>query len=382
MGKEKKMECRKNQVLIIILVFFLLLPHIIEAGKVKLRVIVEKANIRLKPDLGSIIIVTIPMGAVIEADERIGEWFKVSLPPDEKGIIITGYVHSSMVEIVEEKFKKPVSHLPVPPIQPVQIKKAHDINFDLKLSAGINYLLYGDINEGVKGWSDFWEDSVIWTGYSVDGEAKSIHFGYDLECELIINFVPQIGIGLGFGYIHGTKKSEVTFTSLALNGLWINKPKVKTIPVKLGIFITLPMNDTMSIILNVGGGLYFANYSYNWRIEENGYWEEVNQEANAVSFGFHGGFGVEFKITPTFSFILENQGRYAKISGFKGKLNITDSYGNSHKEEGRLYYWNENSYTFVFIRGEKPSGANINNVREAEVNYSGFTFLMGIKIRF
>ncbi|MFQ6082085.1 MAG: SH3 domain-containing protein [Candidatus Aminicenantia bacterium] len=118
---------KKGVVLIACLSLLLLLPGLSNAEKVKVRVIVEKANIRLKPDLGSMVIGSAPLGAILESDEQIGEWFKVNLPPDEKGFVVTGYIHSSAVEVVEEKAieekaveEKPVSPPPVPPRPPQQ----------------------------------------------------------------------------------------------------------------------------------------------------------------------------------------------------------------------------------------------------------------------
>jgi len=92
---------------------------------------------------------------------------------------------------------------------------------------------------------------------------------------------------------------------------------------------------------------------------------------------------LEFKITPKMAFILEGQGRYAKISGFEGTYEYTSSSGSwNAKGEGTLYYMlYDEKWPYLYICREKP-GAPYTNVREARVDFSGFTIRSGLKIRF
>ena len=62
----------------------------------------SQANIRLKPTTQSEAISKVPIGAVLDVIKKEGEWYLVKLPPDEKGIVVTGYIHQSIVEVVEE----------------------------------------------------------------------------------------------------------------------------------------------------------------------------------------------------------------------------------------------------------------------------------------
>jgi opacity protein-like surface antigen len=377
----------KSKKLFIILVvsgvIFYLFPNLTHAEKIKLRVTVEKANVRLKPDLGSMVISEVPLGAVLEVEEQIGEWFKVSLPPDEKGFIVTGYIHSSVVEILEEK---PVSPPPPKPPQLVyQPSTAPGISFGLRLFGGLNYLSPADVNEGVKGWSDYYDALATLYGYTVEGEAKPIHLGLDFGGDIIINFTPQIGIGLGIGYIQASKTSEVTFTN-GTEGTWTNKPKIKALPIRAGIYYTFPMSDMMNFVINAGGELYMAKVYYKWHLEEDGYWEEINAEASSTGFGFHGGLGFEFALSSNMAFFIEGQARYAKIGGFEGTGEWENSGGISDKEEGKLYYFKFDTgfgkYYVITVSKDKPSGANISEVREAKVDFGGLNFIAGVRIRF
>ncbi len=51
-----------------------------EAAKLKLRVKVPQANIRLKPEMESMVISHAPLGAILDSDGKIKEWYKVNLP--------------------------------------------------------------------------------------------------------------------------------------------------------------------------------------------------------------------------------------------------------------------------------------------------------------
>jgi len=78
-----------------------------EAAEMTIRVKVQNANIRLKPTTESMIISQVPIGAVFSLKGAVGEWYKVDLPPDENGVVVTGYIHKSMVEALEEPYEAP-----------------------------------------------------------------------------------------------------------------------------------------------------------------------------------------------------------------------------------------------------------------------------------
>jgi len=257
--------------------------------------------------------------------------------------------------------------------------------FALKLSGGTNYLLMGDINKGIKGISDGWSDFAGSFGGYVQGEAKPLHLSCDLEGTVIINLTPKIGIGFGIGYIRGTRTSEIT-SSGSFEGSLTNNLKIRAIPFRLGVFYTLPMRERINVVFNAGVGMYFAQCDFERqpmsnppRLGESA----VYLKSSSEGLGFHGGVGFEFRIASHLSFLFEGQGRYAKIAGFEGTR--TAMYPSSI--EGTLYYYEETTlagkYSIIDICTSKPSGGvdGISNVREARVDFSGMTFLAGIKIK-
>lgn len=109
-------------VFIVLFMLSLLLTVVIgEAAELRLRVKVPNANIRLKPTTESMIISQIPVGAMLKSVGTVGEWYKIDLPPDKDGVVVTGYIHQTMVEIMEEVPQVPEVVQP-PPVryQPIQ----------------------------------------------------------------------------------------------------------------------------------------------------------------------------------------------------------------------------------------------------------------------
>jgi hypothetical protein len=69
----------------------------------KIQVILEKTNIRAEPDFITEVIHQVQLGISLQAVGKAGEWYLVNLPPDEEGLIISGYIHQSFVQEIQEK---------------------------------------------------------------------------------------------------------------------------------------------------------------------------------------------------------------------------------------------------------------------------------------
>ncbi len=83
-----------------------------------LKVVAARANVRLKPDLGSPVISQVPKGTLLESTGKVGDWYAVKLPADEDGIVVSGYLHQSTVEVSSDAGEEPVEEAPAPPPAP------------------------------------------------------------------------------------------------------------------------------------------------------------------------------------------------------------------------------------------------------------------------
>jgi hypothetical protein len=99
----------KNIILLslFLIIFLFFLEEVSEGATVKIKVIVQNANIRLKPDTNSPVITTAPIGTILDSEGKEGKWYKVNLPPDRNGFVVSGYIHESIVEVSQEIIEVP-----------------------------------------------------------------------------------------------------------------------------------------------------------------------------------------------------------------------------------------------------------------------------------
>jgi hypothetical protein len=261
-----------------------------------------------------------------------------------------------------------------------------NISFSLKLYGGLNYISGGDLNEGLKGTNDYYAKYFWYFGLTKSGgDYNPVHLGMNFGGDFIIQLTPAIGIGFGAGYLQGTSESSITFTPVAAAEK--TTAKVSAVPLRLGMYFTLPAGAIVNVNFQVGLGYYLAKVSYDFRSSAPGSWEQSSVKADASGLGFHGGLGLEFRLSPAISFFLEGLGRYARINGFEGSGEKTDSTGSHALDNGKLYYYMTHSATLgdfsaIFVHGAEPSGSSVSSVREAEIDFSGFSAFAGLIIHF
>ncbi len=372
---------RKCPLLILGILCFLPLNAIasnLNSSEWELKISVEKANIRMEPDKNSPVVSTLKKGTILESYEKVDEWFRVVLGPDEKGFTVIGYIHSSNVEIIKEKTTKELDFWEEEP------EFFKGIGLSLRLSGGLDYFSAGDIDKGTRGEFDSTADFLSSAGYTLDKRTESFRTGFDVSGDIIFYIKPRVGIGLGAGFIRATETNllVVTGKNIILDHQIGVAPKITAVPIRLGLFFTLPIHRLLSISLNGGASLYLAKYSYDLSTT----WDDMNnirQHANAKGLGFHGGIGLEVSLNPRVAFFIEGQGGHAKISNFKGEETEREHVGFDYvysQEKGTLYYLEGEKYPYLAILAEEPSG--FKTVRKASFDFSGFSLRAGLIVKF
>lgn len=434
---------REKKVLISVIFLSMVLfwPGLSQAENLKLRVTVEKADVHLRPDKSSTVLSESLLGTFLESDKRIGEWYRVIIPTDEKGFLITGFIHSSAVEVITKKpverpakeisiKEEPAEEKPVPekpmkeivapkeelveekpsppppekiePPTPAQPPKPSPsppspapqptrpgIDFNLKFHGGMNYMRIGDINDALQGTTDYYKDLPH---VDIEEDLSPAHWGIDFGGELIINFTPRVGIGLGGGYI---QVSEETVIDVIWEGSPYKdtaQPKVTIIPLTFSVHLGLPLGNIMNFTLNAGAGYYLGTiqWHYSWDSEFHDY--EENWKAKSNTIGFHGGLGLEFNFSRTLALVVEGFGRYAKLKSLQGDYTWKrDFFGHEEGiiEEATLWYYDWRSsdtgkeYPRIEFDDDVPTETSFQrNIREGEVDLTGFSVRLGIKIKF
>lgn len=358
---------------------------------IKLKVITDQANIRLKPDLGSTLILQVPQGTILESKGKKGEWYIVTVKTEE-GKLVSGYVHKSLVmriqpvtkEVILEKEKKeereeePV--IKTPPVIPI-LKKPLKINFAFSFFGGGNYISGEDLNKGTRGFAQFHHDEL---GIEGEVEVKPVHLSYVFGGEGSIPLSPKSFLGIGIDYFLAKKESLMVYQANDIKVTLSTNPKLQVIPLR----IVLSNYLFPFLFFKCGIEYYFVKFSYSNTLEAGTSWEEKTGEARSQGFGITGALGSELKLASNLAFIIEATGRYARINGFRGTGTRKDSQGVDSTEEGRLYLYhkqnvNQNLYPQVEIREKIPAeGGEFDPRREALLDLSGITLKMGFKIKF
>ncbi|MFQ6036996.1 MAG: hypothetical protein ACE5LV_00100 [Candidatus Aminicenantales bacterium] len=357
---------------------------------IKLKVVAEQANIRLKPDITSIIIRQVPKGTILESLEKRGEWYSVQVSlPDEQPL--AGFVHESLVEPLEpppvpEKppAKEPETVPPKkPPVSPppAQPQRAYTpgLRLDVFLAGGGAYTWGGDLNTGAQGLADYYADVL---GVEEGGDIKPARLSPIFGGDVFFPLAPALSWGVGADYFKASRETRVAFqTGEGVQSLTA-RPEFRAVPLRLSLRI-MPVR---SFYIRAGLAVYLARCAYSYRIEGAKAFQQWEGKASALGLGFTGGVGLAQDLLSRLSLVLEIGGRYARISGFSGTDTFSDSEGAYVTEEGKLYAYRvqtsqERFYQLVFIRSTAPREAGVVEARQARLDLSGVTVRVGFHIR-
>ena len=382
---QRKKPFAQDIIVFFILVFivFLVSPEK-TAGQerlIELKVVADQANIRLEPDISSIIIRQVPKGTILNATEKKEEWFAVQLT-SKQGTLVSGYVHESLVTPMEplpEKKAPPI--LPkARPVGPEENRPLSSARFTLSFSAGGNYALGGDLNSGIKGLADLYEDSL---GIQGAGAIGSAHLGYVLSMEISFPLFPMISWGLGAEHFRAKNSSQVDYNQGESSSALEVRPKFCAIP----LHAFLSFRPVPQLYVKGGISYYFSRCSYTYLVETGDRTRRWNGKANAGGLGLVGGIGYINAYSENLSFFAEVTARLARIRGFTGNEKFEDSLGETSKEKGTLYLiqtqvLEKRTHPVLFIRETRPNEAGIIGAEKAMIDFSGVAVKIGIRLRF
>ncbi|MGB2765120.1 MAG: outer membrane beta-barrel protein [Candidatus Aminicenantaceae bacterium] len=277
--------------------------------------------------------------------------------------------------------------------------------FSIKLTGGLRYMNVGDINNHLESFDNYMSSGIL---YYEGGKIEKINnYCLDLEGELRLDISSKFSIGVGIGYLHGQSKNEfqtVGFFPLRIPTpdfdmhVFNINPKVNAILLKLGIYYTFSLSSRLDLYLNSGLGYYFSKayllknhtivplvpispgpiYIYN------------EYEMSSNGFGFHGGVGFEFSISNALALVLEAQGRYVRIKNLKGTRVYNHTlFAITKIDEGILFVGERDMVAEgygedcpeLMISQSKPTSDEFQNIREAVLDFSGFSLRVGIRIK-
>lgn len=389
------MRCSEYAALCLALcILFLLCAPAAGGPSIKLRVTAEQANIRQGPDISSTVLSQVAEGTVLEAERKEGEWFAVWVEKEEGGFLL-GYVHESLVMVIEAPEKKereePVVEEPArekleekkppPPPAPPLLTEPEKKRYILALWFGGRYAPVGDLNEGAEGMVPYFKSLL---GAEGTGKIEALHWGYVIGLNFQVPLSSGFFVSYGVEYFSAKKPSSVEFNESSPAGLYFTRPELTVVPLSLSL-VYHPLS-----VISIKAGLDFnwARCVYFYRFEQGDSWQLWRGAASAGSLGFHIGLGMDWAAHPNVALTAEVIYRQGKVKELEGEGSFQSSTGVDSLEQGDLYFFRfktarKGYVPQVFIREQDPSGEpDVIDARHAALDLSGISLRLGIKFKF
>jgi hypothetical protein len=269
---------------------------------------------------------------------------------------------------------------------------SHAQKFRVKLSGGYGTMTTGDYNTFGAGLDDLL-NTLEALGATTEGGFNKINPGFEYEAEFIVSLPAGFGVGVGVGYIQRSKMTDLS-ASIPLVGSASASitPKIKAMPINVSAYYFTPGIAPLKFFVYGGFGYYYGTLTTDIREDSTppDFWSEQEAKLKDQSWGLHGGVGLELKVDPRIAVFIEGRARYCKLKSWNGDGTYEDSDGFTDTEVGKMWYFEELDQDYgsgewfpgITISTGRPSGANIRNVREFEVNLSGVSLRTGIRIKF
>jgi hypothetical protein len=267
----------------------------------------------------------------------------------------------------------------------------------LRLYGGFSRAEAADLNAGLDGYFEIFELYRAWgLGTITGGYSSPFRAGQNFGADLVLQLSRGFGIGIGAGYLRFSKSSLMTFSYESEDYRVSATPTLTAIPIRLGVFLTIPLAKWLNLTVNGGAEAYAAlKLDARHRIDyPDGEWAEeslsASRRAGFDNLGFHGSLGFELMLSRNTGLFIEALGRYARLKNFEKATRSSRSGGGSETTEGRLYlesFTAENGEieqrwdTFTVEETPPVSGTPSIVYSEPKVDLSGFSLQAGLRIR-
>ncbi len=300
---------------------FLALAAFALAADLRIEVTVRSANVRLKPALDSSVVYSAPMGLVLRAEKKSGEWYLVELPADASGPAVRGYIHESVVREVSAAGPAPKAAVEPKPVpvrpavkpapKPAAVKKA-------SARAAARKKVYVRLGVGYAAKSFDYGNSWSFPMYGESGSASENYAvdasGVAVDAGVGFMFTPSLGVELSFTPASG--KSRGTFAASFPHPFYFGLPREKewtndglkysASELNLDVLYAFPVSGRVNLYV-CAGGTYFMGVkieslqALDWTETGYPYFDlNVNPRYAAYSasaFGFNAGAGVDYRLS-------------------------------------------------------------------------------------
>jgi hypothetical protein len=220
----------------------------------------------------------------------------------------------------------------------------------------------------------------------ISGDAARLRLGLDFEAELVLSFSRWIKLGLSAGYGYGSLDEEATLLTIDQAGTLYERgrpTKVSAYPLLVTGYFNVPLGEKLNAYIRGGVGMIQVRYVSREAQKKEGdarFAYPVYDNASSSRLTYLGGLGLSYSFDQSLGFFVEADARSAHIEGLSGEDRL--------EQKGTLYsyeeylplpgYWRPTMH----VLPEGPSGDNIRNVREAVIDFSGYSFKIGLLLKF
>jgi opacity protein-like surface antigen len=265
---------------------------------------------------------------------------------------------------------------------------ARGLDIQMRLSSGLWQMKLGEINDALTGWSEGLkrESDSDPNAQFISGEVDRLRLGMEFEAELMMSFSRWLKLGLSFGYAYASVNEEQTLLTVEEAGTLEERArptKVSAYPLLVSGYFNLPLGKKMGAYLRAGVGAVQARYVSREAQREVGgkkFLYPVYDNAKAGGLTYLGGVGLSYSFDRSLGFFAEAEARFARVNGLTGE--------NKLEEKGTLYsyeqYLPQSGYwqPTMHVLPEAPGGAEVRNIRETVVDFSGYSIKIGLLLKF
>lgn len=262
--------------------------------------------------------------------------------------------------------------------------------FNLKLKMGLGISSDGDLGSYVSGFDDYGRDFANLLAIQKTGDLEWTKLDRSVGGEFILGISRSIGLGIGIDSLVKNKnsRSEAGPTPYIEANLDVN---LKVIPLTLTAYYYLPISQKIHAYIKGGTGYYWGRIKYDLSTFVTGVTSSIIGDIKDRALGFHGGVGIELSVSDNIALVAEGAGRYATFSSWEGDETQFQGSSSIRIKSAPVWYLEEmydivietGKYYPSMYLGEKPVDSPvIKKVRSFNVDFSEFTFQMGIRIGF
>lgn len=262
------------------------------------------------------------------------------------------------------------------------------LDIRLKLSPGLWSVNPQDVNTAISGWQEALERRVpLQPNWTLEGShVETMRYGSSLEAELVASVTPRLAFGFSAGYFYSDLSEEEAYVVIVKEGtpyVHGHPTKINAYPFIFSAYIYVPLGSKFHAYLRGGGGYILAKFVDREAVkssEEETFVYANLQMAKSGGPAYCGGLGLAYDFDPAIGLYIEAEARSAKVSGFKGDEALGDGLKLYYLEEydEELSFWQ----TKLKLEPGTPSTEMTRNVREAVIDFSGFSIKIGLSLKF